>query len=1404
MRFLLALQIGLLLGGTLLVSAPVRAQGDPWSVRRSAFDPRVVARHKAMLRRSPSDAKALAKLVGLYRKHRTLDKLVGEFRAEARAQPKSYALALILARLQLKAGEAEAALGELSRAAELGPTRATPHALRGAVLERRGELSQARAAYEEALSRARGDKQKRRYLDALAGIALSQRDLAAAADFYRKQLAIGPKSPRLLLKLAQVLAEGTPDAGAVTELEQGLKGVGDSQSRAQILKEIGNIYGKLGQTTQAMAAYDRATALTARGHWLRREITEKVIELYRKQDDLRGLIALLEKKWSRRGGFENEVLGRLYDETGDEERALKAYRAALRAAPHAVQTRLRVIALLERAGRTDEVHEEYRRLARVAPGEPKFQIELGRRLYRAGQEKEALAVLNRCAARFPGDASVQSVLADLYTRLGDRKRALKASRAMVRIEPDDPVHLINLGELYYDLGQKGRAVATWRKLLRAVPRRHEALARLAEVFGRHGMVDKAVSLYQKAIKLSPKTLGHRRNLALLLETNRRRTQALSAWREVLSLAEQENQRQAVREARRRIIAGLERTYRLRRSMRSWQRQLGATQPDLEAGFLLAEAHVKRGDLASAARTYRAILQHRPDDLEALESLAAVYQQQRKLAEAVATLKKLASLRPTSARHYYQQISSLLLQLRRDDEAELYARKAVAEGSRDAEAYRRLGDHYRKKGDYQRARDAYGQALKLNPRHDRSYLELAQLQTLAGQHAEADKLYRQVIAKSANPEVVRAAFRRAVNIASYLGTTEKLERTLLPLAVTRRNGEIYRESLVVLYRRQIPLLIDQLRQGDPATRTRAAETLQRIGRRGLSPLLEELSRAGTGVTEVIRMLGYLGNPNAALPLLRLAQKTEENLLTIYGSRRGMLLRGYPYMRMGRAGGAEDRSLQRKLAAVVAVGRIGHARAVPGLVELSGNRAGVIRDAAAWALARVASAPEEGRKALGKVLFEDLGDERDTVQMMACAGLGVLGEAEMRPVLEEVMTDRARSRSVRAACAWGLGALGDARAVPALVRVLGAGDGETQRCAAWSLGRLGDASVAPELLRSLWNRRARVRQAVVWAMVRLSETRREEPPRPRVPDVVLRQEALDGDALLRALTREVDDLRGELLGRRLAGVLEAHGEAVVSGLDRALQRHRDTILRALADLDRLPETLSLGPLTEGYELLSDDQQQRLRGAVQRVGGPLVSRVVPLLSHRDPLIRTRAVSVVAKLLAAGGSVNSGAADLRLGPLLRARMTDPVWRVRLAAVRTAGGGVARGQIPVSDTLDLVRRGLADDNWQVREQTVALASGARLRAEPAVGPLLARAVADKNAYVRQAAVAALGRFSDGTTSAALGRALADPIPQVRLAACRAVATRKDRALRPAVTPLLKDRQPQVRRAAGQALEALR
>jgi tetratricopeptide (TPR) repeat protein len=1387
-----------------LLLHPQSAGADDWEIRRSDFDPRIITRYKGMLARSPNDGYALGKLISLYKKHKTLAALIGEYKAAAKGAPHSFALQVILGHLYRRSGSTELAVKHYEAAAAINPKSPTVPGALGALYQKLGRTADAAEAYKKALALSGSSvRDKKQHLRSLANLALAERNLSEARRYYDQLVALEPKNLFLRIELAQALAKSGLEKEAIEQYQNILKRTGDSSAKADVLKEIGALQAKLGKEKEAIATYQKAMALTAGGHWLRRELTDRIIAIYRQKEDLKTLIAEYEKSWQqRRGYFENDVLGRLYDETGDEAKALKAYRAALKSQPQAIDTRVRLISLLERSGHDKEVLAEYRKLVQIAPGDPKYPLELAKRLHRNGQQKEAIAILDGCAARFAGDASVQAALADLFQRWGDQKRAMKAAQLLVSIEPKDPSHIINLGEQQFLQGKKKQAIETWKRLLAVIPQKHAAYARLAEIYGQHEMTKEAVELYRKAIKLSPQNIPYRRELALLLERKQQTMDALRSWEEVRMLAGQLARSDTKREARAHIIEILHRTYQLRHRLTAYHFVFDTAQPDLEAGFFLAEAYAKLGEIEKAAAVYRRILQLQRTNLEALAALEVTYRKQRKLAAAVELLKRMAELQPARARELYQQVADLLLQLYRDKEALAYAQRAVALGPQDASSYQRLGELFEKKEDYAGAMKAYTRAIQLDPTRIRVHFALARLHSQQGANADAEKLYRQVVKTAKTPETVQKAFRLAIELSSFLGMLDTLEKEMLPLSVTSQNSETYRRLLVELYKRRVPILIDQVRRGSPAVRERARKELHQIGVRGLAPLLEELATQPNPSRRLIRMLGYLGNPNAVVPLLRVAEKEpQEEVTTIYGSTTGGYSYGYPYYYSPYRYSKMAAIVNRRVEATVAIGRIADARGVPGLVRLLASREGTLPEAAAWALSRIKDPRAQ------KALWHTLGDPRQTVQMMACAGLGAQGSAELRirDVIEEVMLDRDRRGRVRAACAWGLGALGSAKSSDALVQMLQAGDDDIQRVAAWSLGAIGDRRTLGPVVRAIWNKRDEVRRALVWALVQITSGQKQgRAAAAATPDISIRDGRIDDEEFVSLLAAEVDELQGGALAKQLAAVLAAHQTAISEGLEAALGRHRDVLLRVLTDLDASKDALALGPLTSGREQLPPAARAGLDRAVATVCGRLAPRLAQLIDHRDPLIRQRAVSVYAKL-----------APRDLLARLRHALADQRWEVRVAALEALAAAHRRATIRIlapqtalredritrDQVLERASPGLKGSHWRERE------SAARVLGQlghPGAAAALAAALRDGNGFVRQAAAVALGRCGGGDAAArALIAALGDEVPHVRAAACAALAQLKAAEARRHVAPLLADPSAAVQRAAQRALQQL-
>ena len=87
--------------------------------------------------------------------------------------------------------------------------------------------------------------------------------------------------------------------------------------------------------------------------YLRRETILRIMALYRQKQKLETLLRKYEREWpkKKRQYFEWSILAQLFEETGNQEKAIWAYQNSLKKSPYELDTHRRLIKLLERAGR---------------------------------------------------------------------------------------------------------------------------------------------------------------------------------------------------------------------------------------------------------------------------------------------------------------------------------------------------------------------------------------------------------------------------------------------------------------------------------------------------------------------------------------------------------------------------------------------------------------------------------------------------------------------------------------------------------------------------------------------------------------------------------------------------------------------------------------------------------------------------------------------------------------------------------------------------------------------------------------------------------------------------------------------------------------------------------------------
>ncbi len=1334
---------------TLAVAAP----GDDWGVTRDPFDKNVIARYKAILASNPHDASALAKLLEMYKRYRTIDLLKEEYGKVLAKSPDNAPALVVLGRLDKATGDEARALELWTKAVASNDGDTGTWLLIGETQKAGGKNKEARAAYDKALSHASTKDAKKKALRALADLALATGDNDGANAYFKQFLELDPTNAQLWIERGDaMLAAGKRDI-ALESYSSAEKLLGsDPARRVEVVSRRGQALEGLGKDDEAVVEYRRAIKLAPKGYYLEVELTGRVIDIYRRKQALPALLAEYEKAWpeSSRGHFEWDTLGKLYEETGAQDKAIAALKKAVAKSSFELETQRRLIVLLENSGRDDEALKQYEAVVAAAPGEARFQLELAERYWRRGQEKKGLESLARLQGRFPNDAGVLSAIADMYQRWGKEDLAIAQYERLAKLEPDDPGHLVTLGEQYWQKADKARALATWKRIIAS--NKASGFAKLGEVLSEHNMGPEAIANYDKAISLDAKNPEFYKGRASALESQKQLPKALDDWKKVLDLVgTKPTDRLARRDARRHFVQIVSRMGAKELEVkRDWEAKFKTG--DAEAGYFLVEYYGRKPMKGEPLATLEALHKRVPDDQDVALDLVKTYRSMRRYDEAVAMLLELAKVAPSREREVYWQISEIKREARKDSEAREWQEKALAKSPSDPTAYMRIAEGYAEMQQFPEAIAAYEKTVQLDPRNSKAQFALAQLYVQAGQPMKAAELLRGVLRNANDEEVVGRAGREAIDLEEMTDTLGELEKVVSPLSFMMAHKPIYRRVLVDLYLRYVPRLVERERHGSDEVRKAARAELTRIGGHGLQPLLEALrdEKDASQQRVAVAVLGHLGNKGAAAPLVRMArQEPPKDAPRQIGTLR------------------ENLDHEVRVAALIAAGRLGDPSVLADVLPLTDHPEVSMREAATFTLGR------SGDRRAVAPLLKLVNDRRGSVQTLACLGLGQIDDPRAAPALIAILSDARREDATRAACAYAIGARKISAGIPALLTALADNRGDAQRLAAWSLGQLGDARTLGPLIRAYFSRIGRSDDELVWAMARTSAAS-------GVPALAVTGFSEYPQRNEKYNAREaIALLPGPLPTSATSGKLVAdHADDIARGLLDALGEHRDVVVAVLADLDGAPTQLGLGALTPATS------DAKVTTALATIAAAIVPAITVQLRSEDPKVRALAISVRAKL---DGPKLTGA-DLAIATAL----ADPADQVRASAMNAIATLSLRRGTPPPDLAMALTRTLAAGPWADR-RVAALALG-RLGPTSDTGALI-KATADSSSFVREAVAMALGASGSATALEPLLQLTHDEVAQVRAAAAHALASSSDERVVKRRAELAIDPDPVVRAA---------
>ncbi|MBU1244958.1 tetratricopeptide repeat protein [Myxococcota bacterium] len=849
-----------------------------WKVKRDEFNPAMIDRYKSMLVQNPDDDFAFRKLTVLYQTHSSLDRLILEYRSIVEKNPRSYVGHVILGKLYLRIDRIDESLVHLEKARAIDDKRYESWKLLGELHIRRRLYPEARKFLDAALEKVPNASIRERMLRELVRISILGGDLEGGAKYFTSLVKLKPNDFQTRWDYAELLTEAMQFELARTEYAALMNlSAGDTRRKIDVLKATGVLLERMGKDTEAVELYWKAIALTASGHWVRNELIGKMVSIARRRDELPKLLRDFKKRWSAPSGFQATILAAIHGELGEFDAAFNYYRLALRKEPGNVDYRLEFISLLEKSGAEPQLLiSEQEALVRAAPAQTRFAVELAKRYEKAGRMKQALSLAENLLVQYGSDASVLLGLADLFGQWNKPAKVIQIYERLVVLEPTDHEHYVNLGQQYWGRGDRLKAVATWEKILKPglIEEPGEAHFILSGVYLEAGRLPEALAQAKAAVAKRPKETKFMFQLGTVMIKNQLLKDAERVFESSLDEAIAQMDVVMAKKIRKQLLKLWEELNSLEREMNE---RLATWKPDqTDRGMFLAEGYLMLGKWETTLELFQKMRVAQPSLSEPLLGIIALYEGLGRYRDYITALEEAVKLIPHRAKEFYEQLSAAWAVIGDDAKARLYLQMALEKDAKDSKSWAKAGELAIKLEDYKNAIKSFQEAIRLDPYEMSYYFELAFLQQQEGQLAEAASTYHQIIARASEDEVVERAARFALELGEITGQLGRLEKVLHPLSFTYAHRPVFSRLLLETYRRYVPQLFESTRRAPtPAERKAAREELERVATRALKPLLESLASDNAGDMENARsLLAQLGNPNAAIPLVRMARRTVE--------------------------------------------------------------------------------------------------------------------------------------------------------------------------------------------------------------------------------------------------------------------------------------------------------------------------------------------------------------------------------------------------------------------------------------------------------------------------------------------------------------------------------------------------
>ena len=229
-------------------------------------------------------------------------------------------------------------------------------------------------------------------------------------------------------------------------------------------------------------------------------------------------------------------LATVLGEKGEEEDAIKHFRATLEINSGSGDAHYNLGKLLFRRGEVVAANRHYQRVLEINPNDAGAYTGLGLIAARKGELDDAVKYLHRATELNPRDAGALNNLAIVLARQGRMDEAIQHFRHALEFNRNDVGTHSNLAKALLQKGDVDGAVEHLRRALEINPKDAEIHSDLALILSRKGELASANRHFRRALEINPDDPGVHSNLAINLVRLGNLEDAIKGFKEALRAA----------------------------------------------------------------------------------------------------------------------------------------------------------------------------------------------------------------------------------------------------------------------------------------------------------------------------------------------------------------------------------------------------------------------------------------------------------------------------------------------------------------------------------------------------------------------------------------------------------------------------------------------------------------------------------------------------------------------------------------------------------------------------------------------------------------------------------------------------------------------------------------------------